>query len=91
MSNNATPADSLADADNILKVWTVNADFKLKDLTVEQFQSDHDELETVLAQLQKKDDEMTPLRNRRDALTSKINGACTRARAGIRARALIGD
>lgn len=84
MPTYTNPAEVSADADNILKVWSANTDFKLKDLTLDQFRQDRTDLETVLKELQKKDDEMTPLRNRRDDLTSRIKTACTRARAGIK-------
>ena len=84
MPTYSNPADVVADADNILKVWSVNAEFKLKDVTLGQFQQDRDDLANLLAELKRKDDEMTPLRNRRDDLTAKINSACTRARSGIK-------
>ena len=76
--------EAIADADNILKVWNPNPDFKLKDVTLAQFQQDRTDLADVLTELKKKDDEMTPLRNQRDDLAQKINGNCTRARAGIK-------
>ncbi len=72
------------DAANVLKVWGANPDFKLKDLTLEQFQSDYAALTTALDNIQKKEDELTPLRNQRDDLSGKVNGYCTRARAGIK-------
>ena len=34
--------------------------------------------------LKAKDDEITPLRNERDDLATKLNGYCTRARSGIK-------
>ena len=72
------------DAENILKVWTANPDFKLKDVTLEQFQQDFDTLEKLLTDIQTKEEELVPLRNQRDDLTLNLNGSCTRTRSGIK-------
>src|SRR6266542_3321473 len=72
------------DAETILKVWSANPDFKLKDVTLENFKTEADRFIAILASLEAKEEEMQPLRNDRDDLAPKLNGLCTRARAGIK-------
>lgn len=72
------------DAESILKVWTANTDFKLKDVTLKGFQDDVSSLGDLLTSIQEKEDELTPLRNQRDDLALRLNDNCTRARAGIK-------
>ena len=84
MSTKINAENAKADAENIMKVWIPNPDFKLRDVTLEELQHDHAALEKVLADLQAKEDETTPLRNLRDDLALKVNATCTRARAGIK-------
>jgi queuine/archaeosine tRNA-ribosyltransferase len=78
-------ADNVASsAADILKLWTVNPDFKIKDLTQEQYQDQQVRLARLLSDIKAKEDELTPLRNERDDLMKKLNENTTRARSGIK-------
>ena len=84
MPNKMIPGNVRNDSEHILKVWTANPDFKLKDITLEQFQQDFATLKKLLDDIQTKEEELVPLRNQRDELSLKLNGACTRTRSGIK-------
>ncbi len=78
------PEDVRADVENILKVWTTNPDFKLKDVTLQSFQGAADKFLVVLAEINRHEEGLKPLRNQRDDQADVLNGLCTRARAGIK-------
>ncbi|MEY2879664.1 MAG: hypothetical protein RLZZ15_2044 [Verrucomicrobiota bacterium] len=84
MPAKSSPADFVIEADNILKVWLPNPAFTLKDLTVVQYQAHRDELDNILTELKKKDDEVAPLRNRRDDLLAILGPSSSRVRSGIK-------
>ncbi len=72
------------DAESILKVWTANPDFKLKDVNLEAFKTEADRYVAILAAIAEKEDALKPLRNDRDDTGLRLKALSTRARAGIR-------
>lgn len=84
MATRVNADDAIADAASILKVWTANPEFKMKDVTLEGFQGDNTRLETVLGLIEAQEAALVPLRNERDDLAIKLNAHCTRARSGIK-------
>jgi len=66
------------------RVWAANPDFKLKDLTHEQFDTEVSDFETAVATLDEKDSAMVPLRNDRDVRLDRMNNLNVRLRAGIK-------
>ena len=84
MASNIKPEKVQTDKNNILKVWKGNPDFKMKDVTLEDFKADSERLDDVLKAIADKELELTPLRNTRDDLAGKLNEVCTRARSGMK-------
>ena len=84
MASKVNPERVKTNADTVLGVWKSNGDFKLKDVTLESFENDAKRLNTILNEIQNKEQELTPLRNERDDLSLKLNEVCTRARGGMR-------
>jgi len=78
------PDKVVADASQIVKVWEANSDFKMKDVTLDDLKVAQANLEKLLAEIGKKEDDLTGLRNDRDDEAVKLNEICTRARSGIR-------
>ena len=72
------------DSENILEVWTENPDFKMKDVTLEDFGKDFDTLDKTLKAIAVIELKLTPLRNTRDDLSKKLNEVNTRARSGMK-------
>ena len=68
----------------ILRVWTANPEFKLKDVTLQQFTAEAKRFEALLTDLAKKEAELTPLRNSRDELTATLVNLTVRARAAVK-------
>lgn len=83
MSTNLIPANVLASASDVFGVWTINPDFKIKDLTLEQYGKQNTRLDKLLKDIKAKEDALTPLRNERDDLVKKLNANTTQARKGI--------
>lgn len=81
---NLISEDVRTDAESILKVWTANPDFKLKDVNLESFKAEAERYGAILAAIAEKEEALKPLRNDRDDLAVKLNGLCTRTRAGIK-------
>jgi len=81
---NVNPGEVRSDVENILKVWTANPEFKLKDVTLESFKAVAERFEGALTEIARHEEELKPLRNDRDDLAEKLNGLCTRTRAGIK-------
>ena len=79
-----TPEAVQATAKIIANVWEEHPDFKLKDVTFADFTAKQAALEEALDDLDKKDLELTPLRNLRDQLASELNSWCVRARSSVR-------
>ena len=84
MSNNIDTDAVQADAAKLQKVWGENTDFKLKDVTFQNFKDQAAQFGDVLDQIQEKELELTPLRNQRDELAGKLNEICVRVRAGFK-------
>ena len=84
MPTKVNPDKVKTDAETILRVWKDNTEFKLKDVTLETFDTDTSRLIKLLNDIAVKEQEMTPLRNERDDLALKLNEVCTRARSGIK-------
>ena len=84
MASRFDPDKVVEDAAQIVKVWEANSDFKMKDITLDDFKAAEGNLAKVLAEIAKKEDELTGLRNDRDDQTAELNELCTRARSGIR-------
>jgi len=78
------PDEVIEDASQIVKVWEANSDFKMKDVTLDDLKAAQANLEKVVAEIGKKEDDLTGLRNDRDDQAVKLNEICTRARSGIR-------
>lgn len=72
------------DSGNILEVWTENPDFKMKDVTLDDFGKDYGILEKTLKEIAAFELKLTPLRNTRDDLAKKLNEINTRARSGMK-------
>ena len=79
-----TPDDLTQSAHGIVQVWSANPDFKLKDVTLAQFQADVATFSDTLASIATKELELKPMRNQRDDLAAKLDDICVRARAGIK-------
>ena len=84
MPAKANAGEVIADSDNIVKVWTANPDFKMKDITLEAYRQDHTRLTEVLGLIDEQEATLVPLRNERDDLALKLNSNSTRARSGIK-------
>lgn len=84
MANNTNPEAVRADAATLEKVWADNTDFKLKDVTFENFKDKAGKLDEVLDDIAQKELELTPLRNQRDELADELKSICVRLRAGIK-------
>lgn len=84
MPTKMNPEKVQTDSNNILGVWKANTDFKMKEVTLENFEADTKRLDAVLKEITAKDLELTPLRNERDDLSVKLNEICTRARSGMK-------
>lgn len=92
MANNTNPDSVRADADTLQKVWADNTDFKLKDVTFQNFKDKADKLDGVLDEIAQKELELTPLRNDRDELADELKDICVRVRGhqGLFRRGLVG-
>ena len=84
MPTKAIAGEVIADSENIVKVWTANPDFKMKDVTLEDYRRDHLRLAEVVKLIDDQEATLLPLRNERDDLALKLNGHTTRARSGIK-------
>ena len=84
MPTKMNPDKVKTDADTILGVWRANTDFKLKEVTLDNFDTDTKRLDAILKDIAAKEQELTPLRNERDDLSLKLNEICTRARSGMK-------
>jgi len=84
MPNNLNPEVVSKAAAKIVRIWSVNPDFKIKDVTFEQYQAQEARLDQLLTTIKEKEDELTPLRNERDDLSRALNENSTRARSGIK-------
>lgn len=84
MPTTTNPDQVKSEAQGILRVWTANAEFKLKDVTLASFQSDVQQFETLLKDIADKEEALKPLRNDRDELAAKLNNVCMRARSAIK-------
>ena len=84
MATNLNPDKVKKDSENILGVWTANPDFKMKDVTPEDFGKDYEALDKTLKDIAALELKMTPLRNARDDLARKLNEVNTRARSGMK-------
>ena len=81
---NMNAQDLKPQLDAILRVWTSNPEFKLKEVTLEQFKAETERFDALLAEVAKQEAELTPLRNSRDALAATLANLAVRARAGIK-------
>ena len=72
------------DIDKIIEIWTANADFTMKDVTLPVIKTDATALGDTIKKLDSLELQATPLRNQRDDLARKLNEICTRARAGLK-------
>jgi len=84
MSTKTNPEIVTNESDKIAKVWGVNPDFKIKGMTLEQYQAQRDRLTRVMGVIKENEDALTSLRNERDDLSIQLNENTTRARAGIK-------
>ena len=77
--------DVVADATQIVNVWTANGDFKMGDVTLAKLKSGVDALREADDAVESKRTELTGLINERDTQATQVNQLVTRARSGIRA------
>jgi len=84
MCANITTDNVIDESNKILKIWAANPDFKIKDVTLEQYQAQQGIIAKLQAEIRTKEDELTPLRNKRDDLMKELNANTTRARSGIK-------
>jgi len=78
-------ADKVAeDANQILRVWEANPDFKMKEVALADYQTSCANLNNLIQNVLTKDQEATVLRNDRDDLAAKVKELCTRARSGMK-------
>ena len=82
---NLSPQELQKQVDLVIRLWTANPEVKLKDVTLEQFQAQVVRFEPVLTAIAVKEEELTPLRNDRDALVDYFNDVIVRFRSGVRA------
>jgi hypothetical protein len=67
-----------------MAVCKANADFKLKDFTVESVEKDCVDLDKLVLDIAAKEQAITPLRNQRDEMVMRLKDFATRGRAGIK-------
>ena len=84
MASKNTPESIIADVTNIIEVMNANPDFKMKDVTPATMKTDLTSATTVIQQINSLDLQLTPLRNNRDELLTKLSENCARARAGFK-------
>lgn len=84
MANNTNPDAVQADSATLQKVWGDNTDFKLKDVTFQNFKDKADKLNETLDLIEEKELELTPLRNDRDRLAIELKDINVRVRAGMK-------
>ncbi|MBI5385127.1 MAG: hypothetical protein HZA90_10620 [Verrucomicrobia bacterium] len=84
MKGTPNPKVIVADAQQVLAVCKANADFKLKDFTVESVEKDCSDLDKLVLQIAGKEQEITPLRNQRDEIVVRLKDFATRGRSGIK-------
>lgn len=72
------------DSKTIGDVWAANAEFKMKDVTLQSYNADAAALTTALESIASLELQLTPLRNTRDDLARKLNEINTRVRAGMK-------
>ena len=70
--------------DQVARVWSANPDFKLKTLTLEQFNAKVAAFDTLVADIVEKDDTLVTLRNAREAQAAEMWNVAVRTRAGIK-------
>ena len=79
-----TPQDLQDELATIARVWTANPDFKLKEMSLEQFTARVAGWNDLLGQIKTREDELLMLRNTRSAQTDELWNIAVRARAGIK-------
>lgn len=70
--------------DTVARVWNTNPDFKLKTVTLDQFNAKVAEFKALLDTIAEKDDALVTLRNDRNAQAAELSNLAVRARAGIK-------
>jgi hypothetical protein len=78
------PPVVLRAADDILKVWQANPDFRLKDLTLAQLEQEERRLAEVLRKVEEHELSLVALFNERADLALKLHKDLIRVRSGIR-------
>lgn len=73
-----------ADCKTIGEVWAANADFKIKDVTLQNYTTDAAALAATLDSIASLELQLTFLRNTRDDLSRKLNEINTRVRSGMK-------
>jgi hypothetical protein len=75
----------LADAENIVNVWSTNSDFKLGEITLPKFKEASANLQEADSTVEAKRTELTALIIDRDSQAAALNEWVSRARSGFRA------
>jgi hypothetical protein len=84
MSTNIAPEKLISDADSGLRVWKANRDFKLKNVTVDQYQKTRDQLETTVAEVKGLSEELTSKENQKTQLADDLNEMNIRLRSAAK-------
>ena len=84
MATSVNAANVKTDCKTIGDVWAANAEFKMKDVTLQGYNTDTAALTTALESIASLELQLTPLRNTRDDLARKLNEINTRVRAGMK-------
>lgn len=82
--NTPKPKKGTLNRETTMAVCKANADFKLKDFTVESVEKDCTDLDKLVQDIAAKEQVITPLRNQRDEMVMRLKDFATRGRAGIK-------
>jgi hypothetical protein len=76
--------ESKEQADNIMKVWKVNREFRLQDIGFEDYEKIYDELDGLLKTIDSRSRELNELKVAQTKLVARLGPLNTRARNGMR-------
>lgn len=84
MKGSPNPEKVAAKAKKVLNVWKANPEMKLKGFTAESVDKDCGDLGLLVDDIKEKEQEITPLRNNRDAIIERLQDFATRGLAGVK-------
>jgi len=76
--------DLQTELDTVARVWTANPDFKLKTVSLDQFNAKVAGFKALIETIAEKDDALVTLRNDRNAQAAELRNVAVRVRSGIK-------